>query len=330
MRYVMVLLALGLLALPVFAQDANTTDNSTSNVTDNSTVNVTSNATDNSTSNVTANNSELNLTDTAGLLATCSGNESASVGALPGDFMYGFKRFFENVDKFFTWDKSQSALKHAKYGKTRAVEAHLMACKAHDQEAAGNTTQANATSQTVEQLAEDGNKELDQAHSDLEAAVDAGTANNTTISQVDNETRNSIEVLQRVYERAPEAAKDGLLNALNNSIANYERHQEKMAEKEHGKGRGDNQTVNGTSENETENETSSGDNETGRGNGKGREGDDSGNVTGSGHGKGGSDDNETEAGTGDDNGVNETAGGAPVGVGNGSSGKGRGGESGDD
>ncbi len=316
MRYVMVLLALGLLALPVFAQAANTTDNSTSNATDNSTLNVTSNVTDNSTSNVTGNNSELNLTDTAGLLATCSGNESAGVGALPGDFTYGFKRFFENVDKFFTWDKSQSALKHAKYGKLRSVEAHLMACKAHDEEAAGNTTQANATAQTVQQLVDDSNKELDQAHSDLEAAVDSGTANNTTISQVDNDTRNSIEVLQRVYERAPEAAKDGLLNALNNSIANYEKHEEKMAQKEQKRDRDQNQTMNGTS-NETENETSSGDNETGRGNGKGS----SGNVTGSGHGKGGSDDNETEAGTGDGAGVNTTAGGAPVG--DGGKGKGR-------
>lgn len=262
MRYIMVLLALGLLALPVFAQEANTTDNST--------LNGTTNVTGNSTTNVTGNNSELNLTDTAGLLALCSGNESAGAGALPGDFMYGFKRFFENVDKFFTWDKSQSALKHAKYGKLRSVEAHLMACKAHDQEAAGNTTQANSTAQTVQQLANESNSELDEAHSDLEAAVDAGTANNTTISQVDNDTRNSIEVLQRVYERAPEAAKDGLLHALNNSINNFERHEEKMAEKEHGKGRGDNESVNGTSENETENETSSGDNETGRGNGKGK------------------------------------------------------------
>ncbi len=319
MRYVLILLALGLLALPVFADDANSSTNVTTNVTDNSTLNVT----DNSTLNVTANGSGLNLTDTAGLLATCSGNDSASVGALPGDFTYGFKRFFENVDQFVTFNPSDAAVKHAKYGHERAVEAHLMACRAHDQEQAGNSTQANQTVSEMQQLVADQNKEMNESETDLETAISQGTATNATITQVDNYTRNSIAVLQSVYERAPESAKDGLLNALNNSIENYQKHQEKMKEQEAKHG------GNETGSNETENQTQSNEtgNETGHGKGQGDDGSSvSVNVTGQGrggegHGKGDdgasnvSANSSGDVGTNASVGVNTTVGGAGVDVG---------------
>ncbi len=317
MRYVLVLLALGLLALPVLADDANAstnvTDNATLNTTDNSTLNVTTNVTTNVSDNGTVNLSDLNLTDTAGLLATCSGNESASVGALPGDFMYGFKRFFENVDKFFTFSPSDAAVKHAKYGHERAVEAHLMACRAHDQEQAGNSTQANETISAMQQLVADQNKEMNESETDLETAISQGSASNQTIAQVDNYTRNSIAVLQSVYERAPEAAKDGLLNALNNSIENYQKHQEKVKEEESKHGQGNvtgNETGNGTQSNETGDQA---------GRGRGRGDDNSSNATGSegnltgGHGRG------DDAGSNETVGVNTTANSSDGGIGRGDS-----------
>ncbi len=285
MRYVLVLLALGLLALPVLADDANSSGNITNmtNVTvgDNSTVNL----------------SDLNLTDTAGLLATCSGNESASVGALPGDFTYGFKRFFENVDKFFTFSPSDAAVKHAKYGHERAVEAHLEACKAHDEEAAGNLTQSNSTIGVIQQLIADQDKEMNDSEADLDAAISQGSANNTTISEVDNYTRNSIAVLQSVYERAPESAKDGLLNALNNSIENFQRHQEKRQQQEQRHG-DDGSNVTGNATNGTD-----GGSGRGRGHGDDSNGSDStGNWTGHGDdGQGG-----PMNGTGNPSGANWT------------------------
>ncbi len=91
--YLMVLMTLTLLALPLFAEDG---------------LNGTSNETD--------------VVD-----ATDSGEvevDEGEVGALPGDLTYGFKRFFENVDKFFTFDKAEKAKKHAQHGKLRAMEAH--------------------------------------------------------------------------------------------------------------------------------------------------------------------------------------------------------------
>jgi hypothetical protein len=263
MKAIMVLLALGLLALPAFAVDANTSDNTTSNmtanVTDNSTINVTDDSAMGGTSNGSAGtDGGLNLTDTAGLMASCTGNESASVGALPGDFTYGFKRFFENMDKFFTFSPSDAAVKHAMYGHERAVEAHLLACRAHDQQQAGNLTQANETMRQMQQLVADEGKEMNDSDADLEKAISQGSATNTTIDKVDNYTRNSIAVLQSVYERAPESAKDGILNALNNSIQNYQKHQEKV----HGKP-GDDGSGNATGDgqplmNQTRNESGNG------------------------------------------------------------------------
>ncbi|NYZ73688.1 hypothetical protein H0O00_00940 [Candidatus Micrarchaeota archaeon] len=217
-RFVILLLAIGLMSLPAFAEESTETgENTTVATLDDST-----------------NESDVEI------------NES-EVGSLPGDWDYGFKRFFEGVDNFFTWDKSESAIKHAKYGKLRAIEAHLMTKKAQGYEAMNETEAEARALEIVEQLVAESNEEQAAAESELEDAVDEGSANETEVEQVQNYTRNSIIVLQRVYEKAPESAKDGLARALNNSINNYERHVEKMEEKEQ-KG---NQTI---EENETEDE----------------------------------------------------------------------------
>jgi hypothetical protein len=130
MRYIIVLIALCMLAFPVFAEKINTS--AYENV-----------------SNFTA----LYLTE-------CGGNESATVGALPGDFTYGFKRFFENVDTFFTFDKGQSAVKHANYGKLRAVEAHLMMCKASELKSQGKDKESSDALDEAGKLAVDQSDEL--------------------------------------------------------------------------------------------------------------------------------------------------------------------------
>jgi hypothetical protein len=265
------LLALGLLSLPVFAQEANET-----NETDDGPLQ----AGPKGKVNVSAYENVTNFT--ALFEANCGPQEAAEAGALPGDFTYGFKRFFENVDKFFTFDKGEKAKKHAKYGKLRAVEAHLMTCKAKALADKGDEDAAEDAAGEAENLAEESNEETTEAQENLEEAIEDGSANETEVEEVQNYTKTSIVVLQRVYEKAPEAAKDGLLRALNNSIANYERHQEKMESKD---------------DDDDENETSS------SGKGKGPKSDDEMNVsvnasvntsTSVGKGKSGDDDSDED------------------------------------
>ncbi len=202
--FVLLLVAIGLLATPVFADD-----NATNVIED---------------ENDTVLDEQLNLDENVTI-------DEGEVGSLPGDWDYGFKRFFENVDKFFTWDKAEKAKKHAKYGKLRSMEAHILSGKAQKLAAEGKDEEAENVLEQVEQLTEEQNEETENAQEQLEAAVEEGTADEEDVEEVETELRNSIVVLQRVYEKAPESAKDGLARALNNSISNYQRHLEKMEEK---------------------------------------------------------------------------------------------------
>jgi hypothetical protein len=252
MRTILLLLvALGMLAVPVFANgtvndtvnetdandtDVNETDDLDVTTDDNETedLNLTVDGNDTVDLNVTENDTEdLNLTaDTETFVSAVTEDvDESEVGALPGDFWYGFQRFFENVDKFLTFDKSEKAKKHANYGKLRSIEAHLMTKKAQQLAAEGKTSDEEATLEEVRQLLADQAYETGEAQGNLETAVDEGTADEEDVDEVETELRNSIRVLQRVYEQAPESAKPGLARALNNSIENQEKHEQKMAEK---------------------------------------------------------------------------------------------------
>ncbi len=234
---VFLFVAIGLMAVPVFAQA-------------------------NATANETGNQTEINATDIVV-------NED-EVGALPGDFSYGFKRFFENVDKFFTFDKSEKAKKHARYGKIRAIEAHILSGKAQKYAATGDEEAAQLALQYVEQLTAEQNQETEDAQNELEAAVEEGSADDADVEEVQSQIRNSIMVLQRVYEKVPESAKDGVLRALNNSIENQERHMERLEQREErklAKGQGDDDEEEVTA-NETEAEDQTNETEEGKGKGK--------------------------------------------------------------
>lgn len=295
MRYILVLMALGILALPVFA------DNSSLNVTDNSSLNVTT----------------LNITNATAMLGDCNGNDTASVGALPGDFTYGFKRFFEGVQEFFTFDPNQNAIVHAEHGKLRAEEAHLMTCRALEEQQSGNESQVNETLSSLQQLVSDENTQFQTANADLDNAANTGATNSTVVSQVDNDTRNSIDVLQNVYALAPESAKAGLLNALNNSINNYEKHEQKMQEmwqRGHGDD-GSNQTSDNDTDNMTWNESENGFGNGNYGNSQGNNGNGGvGNNPGFGHGDDGS--NMTSQNNESENGFNSQGNNESDGFGN--------------
>jgi len=207
MRYVMLLLALGLLAVPAFAANGNV--------------------------NVSAYDDVESYSSLG-----CGPEDTTEAGAVPGDFTYGFKRFFENVDKFFTFDKAEQAKKSAKYGKLRSVEAHVMTCKAKALSDEGDEESSEQAMEQAQELVQEQEQEMEQAQEQLQQALDEGSADEADVEEVQNYTRNSIAVLQRVYEKAPESAKDGLLRALNNSINNYERHMEKVQQKLETKNKG--------------------------------------------------------------------------------------------
>lgn len=238
MRFLIVLLlGLGLLAAPVFAEanDTNTTNITQVNVSSNeTTLNVTENLTDtNVTTNDTTVNVSANVTENLSDTLTSSNItiDESEVGALPGDFTYGFQRFFENVDKFFTFDKAEKAKKNAKYGKLRSIEAHLLTRKAQQYMADNDIAGANNTLELANQILADYEQESTAAQENIEEALEDGSANETDVAEVQTELRNSIIVLQRVYEKVPESAKAGIARALNNSINNQARHEQKMQEK---------------------------------------------------------------------------------------------------
>jgi len=206
-KFVLILLGLGILAVPIFAQG--NADNAT--------------------------NKNLNKLVIFGNATELPLNES-EVGALPGDVFYGFKRFFENVDMFFTKNKSESAYKHARFGKLRAMEAHLLSGRAEKLEAEGRYAEANATLKEIERLTGEQQQESEDAIKQVEEAANEGSAKEKDVEKVNVEIRNSIIVLQRVYAKAPAPAKDAILRALNNSINNQERHEQKMAERGFGRG----------------------------------------------------------------------------------------------
>lgn len=240
--FILALLVLGLLASPVFAEanDTNTTDvvqvtvttNDTPTITENDTPTITENDTPTTTENVAqVNETESNETGDLEAAAADLDIDESQVGSLPGDFTYGFKRFFENVDKFFTFDKATKAKKQARYGKLRSIEAHLLTKKAQQYMADNNIEGANNTLELANQILADYEQETGEAQELIEEAVDEGSADEADVQEVQTELRNSIVVLQRVYEKVPESAKAGVARALNNSINNQERHEEKMQEK---------------------------------------------------------------------------------------------------
>jgi hypothetical protein len=199
--------ALMLLALPVFAENATVQENSTGNDSIQGLENV-------SLGNV----SDVQIND-------------SQVGAVPGDFTYGFKRFFERVGEFLTFDQAGKARKHAEFGLLRAYEAHVLSGRVQKLIAQNRSAEANQTLTDIQNLVKEQNDDQTQAENEIEGALSDGTANQTQSDEVKNYTRHSIVVLQRVLAKAPEQARGGLMSALNNSINNYERHEERVRDR---------------------------------------------------------------------------------------------------
>lgn len=136
---------------------------------------------------------------------------------LPGNPLYGFKRWGEWVRLMLTLNKREKIRLRLKHAERRLAEADVMALR--------NEVQA------AEQLLANYQAQMEVAEQDRERL----RMRNLTVDDVDewmNRTTNKhIYVLQRVLEKAPEEAKPGLQNALQNAERTREQIRERLIER---------------------------------------------------------------------------------------------------
>jgi hypothetical protein len=130
-------------------------------------------------------------------------------GTTPDNFMYGFKRFGEGFQKFFTFDPVDRAKLNLKFAKLRLAEAKAMADENKQQ--------------YIYNLINDYNHELDEADQN----TPFGQKISDLIKEANTTLPRSLLVLEQVYAKAPESARHGLEIAINNSIQKMLRWQEK-------------------------------------------------------------------------------------------------------
>jgi hypothetical protein len=131
-------------------------------------------------------------------------------GTTPDNFMYGFKRFGEGFQKFFTFDKLELAKLDLKLAKLRLAEAKAMA-------------ERNRT-EFIYNLINEYNKELNDADQNTpfgQRIADLVKEANITLPR-------SLLVLEQIYGKAPESARHGLEMAINNSIEKKLRWEERL------------------------------------------------------------------------------------------------------
>jgi len=134
----------------------------------------------------------------------------SSPGTTPDNFMYGFKRFGEGLQKFFTFDQKERAKLNLQLAKLRLSEAKLMMERGHLEYITG--------------LIDDYNNELNEA--------DENTPLGQNISEIIKQANLTLPksqiVLEMIRARAPQSAWPGLERAINNSIIKNIRIQEKL------------------------------------------------------------------------------------------------------
>jgi DNA-binding ferritin-like protein len=127
--------------------------------------------------------------------------ELPSAGITPDSWFYGFKRFFEAIDLFFTFDDIAKAEKHAKYAELRLAEAKEMAEK-------GKT-------EYLDDLIKEYKKNLEKCNEIAKIAQQVGKNVTKVTELVSIATSIHIEVLEEVLEKVPEQAKSSIQKAIN-------------------------------------------------------------------------------------------------------------------
>ncbi|HHI04353.1 MAG TPA: hypothetical protein ENL45_02295, partial [Candidatus Woesearchaeota archaeon] len=129
--------------------------------------------------------------------------ELPAAGITPDSWMYGFKRFFEDLDLFFTFDDVTKAEKHLKYAELRLAEAKEMTEKGKPE--------------FVDDLIEEYEDNLEKANEISKIAQQVGKNVTKVTELVAVATSIHMDVLENVLEKVPEQAKPSIQRAITSS-----------------------------------------------------------------------------------------------------------------
>jgi len=127
----------------------------------------------------------------------------SSAGLTPDSWLYGFKRFFEGVDLFFTFDDVAKAEKYAKHAELRLAEAKEMA--------------ERGKLEFVDDLIEDYENDLERSNEIAEVAQQVGKDVTRVTELVAIATSIHLDVLEEVLQKVPEQAKPSIQKAIDAS-----------------------------------------------------------------------------------------------------------------
>jgi len=137
-------------------------------------------------------------------VVSAQGPELPDPGTTPDSWAYGFKRFFEGADMFFTFDDLAKAEKHANYAGLRLSEAKAMAERGRPE--------------FVDGLAKEYEDNIKAANEIAKNAQQIGKDTTKVTELVGLATSIHLGVLDDVYERVPEQAKEAILRAKRASV----------------------------------------------------------------------------------------------------------------
>jgi len=126
-----------------------------------------------------------------------------AAGITPDSWTYGFKRFFEDIDLFFTFDDVVKAEKHGKYAELRLAEAKEMIEKGKPE--------------FVDDLIEEYEDNLEKANEISKIAQRVGKNVTKVTEVVAVATSIHMDVLENVLEKVPEQAKPSIQRAITSS-----------------------------------------------------------------------------------------------------------------
>jgi len=126
-----------------------------------------------------------------------------AAGITPDSWMYRFKRTFEGVDMFFTFDDVAKAEKHVKYAELRLAEAKEMADRGKPE--------------FVDDLIEEYEDNLEKGNEISRIAQQVGKNVTKVTELVAVATSIHLDVLENVLEKVPDQAKASIQRAIDSS-----------------------------------------------------------------------------------------------------------------
>lgn len=129
--------------------------------------------------------------------------ELLPAGVTPDSWLYGLKKFSENIDLFFTFDDLAKAEKLAYYAELRLAEAKELA--------------ENGKTEFVDDLVKEYKLKLENSNELVETAQQVGKNVTKVTGLIAVSTSIHVDILEEVLQQVPEKTKLSLQNAINYS-----------------------------------------------------------------------------------------------------------------